>query len=128
MLQITNYHQRQRTDGTSFFTLEIQGGIDMVQSKQTNQFYATVKKTYISSTFDELTCQALIGSPIPGAIGKEDCEPYEYEHKKTGEIITMTTRNVYIPQELLPEVDNGVPSNLPIGMLQHNSSELQADL
>ncbi len=100
----------------------------MVQSKQTNQFYATVKKAYISSTFDELTCQALIGTTIQGAIAKEDCEPYEYEHKKTGEIITMNTRNVYIPQELLPEVDNGVQSNLPIGMLQQNSSQQQAEL
>ncbi len=122
MLTITNYHQRQREDGTSFFSLEIQGGLEMVQSQQTGQFYATVKKAYISSTFDEMTCQALIGTTIPGAIGKEDCEPYEYTHKKTGEVITMTTRNVYIPQELLPESQKELDTNVPIGMLTQPES------
>jgi hypothetical protein len=36
---------------------ELQGGIEMVKSKETDKFYVTARKASISSTFDELTCQ-----------------------------------------------------------------------
>ncbi len=125
MLTITNYHLRNREDGSSFFSLEIEGGLEMVQSQQTGRFYATVKKVFITSTFDESTCAKLIGTSIPGAIAKEDCDPYQYTHKETGEIITMTTQNVYIPQELLPLTEES-PEAVPVGMLKPiNSSEAE---
>lgn len=101
MVTIINYKERQKEDGTSFYVLEVQGGIEMVMSKTTGQFYATSKKASISSTFDELTCKALIGNQMKGDIQKVECEPYEYTNRETGEIITLNHRFVYVQE--LPE-------------------------
>lgn len=103
MVTIINYKERQKEDGTSFFVLELQGGIEMVQSKATGNFYATAKKANLPSTFDELTCKALIGTQMPGAIEKVECEPYEYTIQSTGEIITLSHRYSYV-QENKPAV------------------------
>ncbi|RLJ31520.1 hypothetical protein CLU97_0944 [Chryseobacterium sp. 7] len=99
MVTIINYKQRQKEDGSTFYVLEVQGGIEMVMSQTTNQFYATSKKASISSTFDELTCQALIGTQMQGSIIKQECEPYEYTVKDTGEVIVLHHRFVYSPHE-----------------------------
>lgn len=99
MVTIINYKQRQKEDGSTFYVLEVQGGIEMVMSQTTNQFYATSKKASITSTFDELTCQALIGTQMQGSIVKQECEPYEYTVKDTGEVIILHHRFVYSPQE-----------------------------
>ncbi|QXP69370.1 hypothetical protein H0I29_12120 [Polaribacter sp. R2A056_3_33] len=98
MVRIINYKERNKEDGTSFFVLELQGGIEMVQSKETGNFYATAKKAFIPSTFDEQTCVALIGTDMPGSISKEECEPYDYVVKETGEEITLFHRWVYMPE------------------------------
>ena len=102
MVRIISYKARQREDGTTFCALEVQGGIEMVLSQKTNQYYATAKKTFISSTFDEETCKALIGTEIQGNVQKEECEPYEYVIKETGESIIMQHRFVYIPESIVP--------------------------
>lgn len=95
MVRIINYKKRQAEDGREFFVLEINGGIEMVKSATTQQFYATSKKAYISSTFDEQTCKALIGTEMSGNVVKQECEPYEYVIKATGEVITLNHRYVY---------------------------------
>ena len=99
MVRIINYKTRQREDGTDFYLLEVQGGIEMVLSKTSGQYYATAKKATVSTTFDEETCKALIGSEFPGIIMKQECEPYEYTIKDTGEVITLNHRYVYLPEE-----------------------------
>lgn len=106
MVRIVNYKERQKDDGTMFYVLEIQGGLEMVQSKETGSFYATVKKAYVSSTFDEQTCKALIGSEMPGKIIKEECEPYDYVVKETGEEIILYHRWVYAPEDQNENVSN----------------------
>lgn len=98
MVTIVNYKERQKDDGTSFFVLELQGGIEMTQSKTTGMFYATAKKAIIPSTFDEVTCKGLIGTQIPGSIEKQECEPYEYVVQETGEEIILSHRWVYLPE------------------------------
>lgn len=116
MVTIVNYKERLKDDGTSFFVLELQGGIEMTQSKTTGMFYATAKKAIISSTFDEVTCQGLVGTQISGSIEKQECEPYEYVVQETGEEIILSHRWVYAPEgtettsskdkdELKPESD-----------------------
>ena len=35
MVRIINYKQREREDGTTFFLLELKGGVEMVLSKET---------------------------------------------------------------------------------------------
>ncbi len=99
MVRIVNYQQRQTEDGRTFFVLELQGGIEMVKSQETGKFYVTARKATISSTFDELTCKALIGSELPGAVEKVACDPYEYTVKETGEVITLSHRFEYVEQE-----------------------------
>ncbi len=99
MVRIINYKLRDKEDGTSFFVLELQGGIEMVQSKETGNFYATAKKAFIPSTFDEQTCTSLIGTEMAGSIIKEECEPFQYVVKETGEEITLSHRWVYVTED-----------------------------
>jgi hypothetical protein len=68
MVRITNYQRRVTEQGKEFFTLELQGGIEVVKSQETGRSYMTAKKASMSCTFDELTCQSLIGTELPGAV------------------------------------------------------------
>lgn len=120
MVRIISYKSRQREDGTSFCALEVQGGIEMVLSQKTNQYYATAKKTFISSTFDEQTCQALIGTEMPGNIQKQECEPYEYLVKETGESIILQHRFVYVPEN--------VSASLIKSNISNHITEFESDL
>jgi hypothetical protein len=120
MVRIINYKARQKEDGTTFCVLEVQGGIEMVLSQKTNQYYATAKKTFISSTFDEETCKALIGTELQGSVQKEECEPYEYVIKETGESIIMQHRFVYVPASIVPS--SSIKSN------KVTSERFEADL
>lgn len=100
MVRIINYKTRQREDGTEFYLLEVQGGIEMIKSKTTNQYYATAKKATVSTTFDEATCKGLIGTEFPGKISKIKTDPYQYTIKDTGEVITLEHRFVYLPEDV----------------------------
>lgn len=129
MVRIVNYKERQKEDGTSFFVLELQGGIEMVLSKVTGNFYATAKRAFIPSTFDEQTCTGLIGTEMPGSIIKEDCEPFEYVVKETGEEITLSHRWVYVtedavkPKQTAVKYEQNVIANSDVfsknGILEH---------
>jgi len=99
MVTIINYTERLREDGSSFFVLGLQGGLEMIQSSETGNFYATAKKASITSTFDEATCKALVGTEMSGSITKVEVEPFNYIVKETGEEITLSHRWVYTPTE-----------------------------
>lgn len=99
MVRILNFSERTSDDGKLFFTLEVQGGIEMVKSKSTGNFYATARKTSITTTFDKATCQALIGTELPGKVEKQECDAYEYTIKDTGEVIELSHQFVYVPEE-----------------------------
>ena len=99
MVTIIDYTERLREDGSSFFVLGIQGGLEMIQSAETGNFYATAKKASITSTFDEATCKALVGTEMSGSITKVEVEPFNYTVKETGEEITLSHRWVYSPIE-----------------------------
>lgn len=102
MVRIINFNECVSNDGETFCTLEIQGGVEMVLSKETGNFYATAKKTSITSTFDKYTCQDLIGTELPGSIDKVNCEPYDYILKATGKTIQLTHKFVYVPESYPP--------------------------
>ncbi len=103
MVRIVNYKTRQREDGTNFYLLEVQGGIEMIKSKTTNQYYATAKKATVSTTFDEDTCRGLIGSEFPGKISKIKTEPYQYTIRETGEVVNLEHRYIYLPEDVESE-------------------------
>lgn len=97
MVTLVNYKKRTNAEGEDFFALELQGGLSMVQSKETGQFYATAKKTSVTSTFDEEACKELIGTKIEGEIVKVQCEPYTFAIEQTGEEITLDFRWQFRP-------------------------------
>jgi hypothetical protein len=99
MVRIEDYKKHLTDDGRDFLVLVVQGGIEMVKSKQSGSYYATVRKATIPSTFDELTCQSLIGTELPGNVIKVETEPYEYTIKETGEVLTLTHKWEFIPEE-----------------------------
>jgi len=98
MVTIMDYALRTKSDGSVFFSLILQGGIQMVQSKQTERYYATLKKACITCTFDEATCKASIGEKFPGSIQKQSCEPYTFVVKEAGEILELNYRWAYLPE------------------------------
>jgi hypothetical protein len=99
MVRIIGYKKRETEDGKEFFVLELQGGVSMEKSKTTGKFYVTANKATISSTFDEATCKALIGSELEGRVEKVTSEPYEYTVRETGEVITLSHRFQYVEDE-----------------------------
>lgn len=111
MVQVVNYRECNREDGSKFYMLELQGGIEMVMSKTTGQFYATAKKALINSTFDEPTCKGLIGTQMSGTIYKQEVEPYSYVVRETGEEITLSHKWVYTPEEE-PDVQKMIANQL----------------
>ena len=107
MVTIVDYAVRQaKEDGREFIVLVLQGGLSLVQSKNTGNFYATVKQTSIPSTFDEATAKGFIGEKIPGSVQRKECEPYEFTVKDTGEVLELSHRWVYVPEG--ETVKNGI--------------------
>jgi|SRR5690625_744790 len=94
-LRIVDYKVRQNENGQEFFALLLEGEVEMVKSEASGRFYATARRTSIPSTFNETTCQQLIGKEIPGKIVKVDSEPYEYEIPESGEVIMLSHRWEY---------------------------------
>ena len=93
MVTVKNYHVRQGSDGKdTFISLELMGDIELLQSQRTGRFYATTRKCFISSTFDEQVAQMMVGRQLPGIIGKVDCEPYDFTIEQTGEVVQLTFR------------------------------------
>lgn len=95
MVTIKDYKKRESKDGDEFFVLILQGGVMPVKSQQTGKMYFTVKTCSVPSTFDEETCQQLIGSQFPGHIMRVETDPYEFTIEETGEVIELSHRWEY---------------------------------
>ena len=102
MVTVINYESKKNTNGEVFYSLVIQSGIEMVKSQKTGQYYATVRRAYVPTTFDEATCTAMIGEKIPGQITKVKCEEYDYTNPDTGEVVKMNYKWEYSPDEPIP--------------------------
>jgi hypothetical protein len=95
MVKIIDFKVRTNSKGEQFCALVLQGGLELVKSKETGNYYATAKSASITSTFTEDQCKGLIGQELSGSIVKLECEPYEYTIKDTGEVITLKHRWEY---------------------------------
>ena len=112
MITVVDFAKRQRkTDGSEFFVLILQGGLSLVQSRNTGNYYATVKRCSIPSTFDEETAKGMVGEQVPGSIQRKDCEPYEFVAKDTGEVVQLDYRWAYVPEG--ETVENGIFEGKP---------------
>jgi hypothetical protein len=98
MVTVTNFLERQRKDGSSFVVLEITGGLELVQSSSSGNFYATIRKCTIPSTFSVEIAKTLIGTQISGDIVRVEVPAYEYVNKRTGEIMTLQHGYSYRPE------------------------------
>ena len=101
MVIVKNYHLRTGEDGGEFVTLEIEGDLELVQSQNTGRFYATARRCFIFSTFDQETAERMIGSQMPGRIIRVPKDPFDYTIPETGEVIVVNHGWEYIPEERL---------------------------
>ena len=99
MVKIVDFKERKNDEGTSFYVLEVQGGVELVQSQSTGNYYATTKKAYIPTTFGDVMCATLVGQELDGSIVKRECEPYVYVVKETGEEVILSHRWVFTPEK-----------------------------
>jgi hypothetical protein len=99
MVTVCSYVQRESADGRKFYALILQGGMELVLSEASGKYYAMAKQASITSTFDEKTCQGLVGTKLPGRVSKVACEPFEYTVQESGEVISINHRWVYSPSE-----------------------------
>ena len=102
MVTIVGYNQRISKENKAFYTLDLQGEIETVKSKDTGKYYITARKASVISTFDENTCKRMIGQELPGTIQREACEPYAYQINGTDEVIELAHTFVYQPEEAEP--------------------------
>jgi hypothetical protein len=98
MVLVSNYQIKEKSDGTTFTLLELTGSLELIQSAATGNFYATVKKCKIPSTFDEEVAKRMIGVQMEGEIVRVDCEPYLYVNKQTGEEMLLSHSYAYRPK------------------------------
>ncbi|WP_276133511.1 hypothetical protein [Polluticoccus soli] len=98
MVKITGYALRERKDGTPFVTLQLTGGVELVQSQATGNFYATVRKCNIPATFPEDVAKMMIGQQLDGEIVRVQVDPYEYLNQRTGEVMMLTHSYAYRPK------------------------------
>lgn len=112
MVKIVDYKTYQKDDGTEFYALIVQGGLEAVKSKVTGSTYLTANTATVACTFNEVTCQGLVGQELPGSIRKVEVEPYEYTIPDTGEIITLTHRKEYVDEDEATVMDNLVKTEV----------------
>ena len=98
VVRIVDFKVRMNGEGEPFNALIVQGGIELIKSKDTGMFYATAKKASIPSTFDDNTCESLIGQELPGTVQKVECEPYSFTNEETGEVIELDYRWVFVKE------------------------------
>lgn len=114
MVQVKNYAQRKRKDGETFITLELVGGLELIQSSKTGNFYASAKKCSIPSTFDEVTAKMMVGQKIEGEIVRVQCDPYDFVNPTTGEVTTLNYTYAYRPNDAMELVGHTQVRSLEI--------------
>lgn len=99
MVTVINYKTTKNKAGEQFNVLELQGDVELIQSVSTGKFYAHTRKATMTSTLNEATCKALIGTKFPGTIRKIECEQYAYKVPETNEIIMLNHNYQYVAKE-----------------------------
>ena len=100
MVKVIDYKTRSNELGEDFNVLIVQGGVEPIKSKNTGKLYFSTRKASVPCTFDESTCEELVGTTFEGKIKKVPCEPYEYTIEDTGETIERSYRYEYFNEEL----------------------------
>lgn len=113
MVTIIDFAVRTWSDGSQFYCLILQGRIELVKSKQTERFYATVIKASIPLTFDKAILKASIGQQFPRSIQKQSCDPSIFTVKDIGEVLELTCRKVPLLRKQSSMVDLSNKKQVP---------------
>lgn len=97
MLIVSNYFEVKTSEGKSFVSLELSGGLEMVQSQTTGRYYATARTCRIPSTYSLEVAKRMVGTSIEGEIVRVEVKPYDYIVPATGELIKLAHSYVYRP-------------------------------
>ena len=89
MVTIIGFQKRTNAEDQEFNVLVLQGGIELIKSSETGNYYASAKRATITCTFDERMCRQLIGSKLPGKVERVSCEPYEFSIPGTDEKLQL---------------------------------------
>ena len=114
---ITGYEQKMKDDKV-FFVITLQGDAKVAFSETTGNPYLTADKAKMTTSFDEVMCQMLVGKQLTGSIQKVACEPYSYTNKETGELITLSHRFQYSPKEATSVVQEAVTPTMQVHTMQ----------
>ena len=112
MVQVTNFFEVETSAGKTFISLELTGGLELIQSQNSGKFYATVRKCRIPSTFDANIAKMMIGTQMDGDVVRVETDPYEFLNKRTGELMTLQHSYAYRPKGSIELVGHSQVSEL----------------
>ncbi len=98
MVQVTNFHEVETKEGKTFISLELTGGLELVQSQTSGKIYATARRCRIPSTFDANVAKMMVGTQIEGDVVRVETDPYSYVNKRTGEVLQLQHSYAYRPK------------------------------
>ena len=127
MVTVKEAHQRVGKDDKPFISLELIGGLELVQSQNTGRFYATTRRCYVSSTFNLETAKQFIGQKLPGKIVRIQCEPYEFTIPESGEVISLGFRYDFQPEEN-PAVDSAKTKKMIAAPVEESEEALLEEM
>ena len=90
MIEIIGFQKRTNTEGQDFNVMVLQGGIELIKSSESGNYYASAKRATITCTFDERICRQLVGTKLPGKIERVPCEEYEFAVPGTDEKLKLS--------------------------------------
>jgi len=103
MVTIVGFQKRTNAEDQEFHVLVLQGGIELIKSSETGNYYASAKRATITCTFDERMCRQLIGTKLPGNVERVDCEPYEWSVPGGEEKLQLSHTFKYNPEPATAE-------------------------
>lgn len=96
MVTVISFIKRKNAKEEVFNVLELQGDVEMIRAVNTGKYYAHAKRVTITSTLNEATCKALIGTKFPGKIEKVESEEYQFQIPDSNETITLKHKYQYV--------------------------------
>lgn len=99
MVTVVDFKTFEKEDGENFYALVVQGGIEVVKSKETGRNYLTAKNATVPTTFSRSICESLIGTTLEGKVKKMECDSYDFTPKDSDEVITLSHRYEFVTEE-----------------------------
>ena len=103
MVEIIGFQKRTNAEGQDFNVLVLQGGIELIKSSETGNYYGTAKRATITCTFDERMCKQLIGTKLPGKVERVSCPEYEFAIPGADELVKLSHTYKYSAEPVSAE-------------------------